>query len=587
VDQSEPSSQTSVSGGTLDRSAAEAFLERANGELLDLSVVAERAIWVQQTYITEDTELIAAEAEHDLQAGTARLAAEAVPFDGLALSADAARQLDFIKRAVDVPAPPDPDRQLELSRIQAALRSTYGRGRHAGKDLETLSEIMAEHRDAAECLDAWVGWRTVAPPMRQPYERFVALANEGARAIGFADLGVLWRSGYDMPPDRFAAEVERLWRQVRPLYEALHAHVRASLATTYGKRIVDPGGMIPAHLLGNMWSHSWDPIYPLVAPAGEDPSVDLTALLRRRGVDEHEIVRYAERFFTSLGFEPLPATFWARSLFVRPKDRDVECHPSAFDVDEDQDVRLKMCIRITGDDFAAVHHELGHLYYSLAYRGQPFLYRESANDGFHEAIGDVMALSVTPAYLASVGLLDQEPQEAGDVQQLLRQALAKVAFLPFSLLVDRWRWGVFSGEIGPDRYNAAWWDLVERYQGVGAPVARTEADFDPGSKYHVPANMPYARYFLATILQFQIHRAFARQAGHVGPLHRFSVYGDTVAGRRLAGMMAMGRSRPWPDALEALTGERGLDATALLDYFAPLGAWLDEQNRDRPVGWEV
>jgi peptidyl-dipeptidase A len=403
-------------------------------------------------------------------------------------------------------------------------------------------------------------------------------------------MGALWRSSYDMPPDAFAAEVERLWQQVRPLYLSLHAYVRGRLLEKYGPAVVSPTGPLPAHLLGNMWAQSWENVYPLVAPPlvaapQAAPSYDLTELLKAKRLDAREMVRSGERFFTSLGFTTLPETFWERSLFTKPRDREVVCHASAWDVDNDQDLRIKMCIEVTGEDFITVHHELGHNFYQRAYRQQPYLFRNGANDGFHEAIGDAIALSVTPEYLVKLGLLDKAPDASGDIGLLLSRALEKVSFLPFGLLIDQWRWKVFSGEVKPAAYNAAFWDLRLRYQGIAPPVPRTEADFDPGAKYHVPANVPYTRYFLAHILQFQFHRAMCQAAGQTGPLHRCSVYGNKAAGEKLETMLAMGQSRPWPDALEALTGERRMDASALLEYFAPLQKWLDEQNHGKKVGW--
>jgi peptidyl-dipeptidase A len=296
-------------------------------------------------------------------------------------------------------------------------------------------------------------------------------------------------------------------------------------------------------------------------------------------------VRYGERFFLSLGFEPLPETFWQRSLFTKPRDRDVVCHASAWDIDSEDDLRLKMCTEIKAEDFSTIHHELGHNFYQRAYSHQPLLFRGSANDGFHEAVGDTLALSVTPKYLVELGLLDSEPDASKDIGLLLRMALDKVAFLPFGLLIDQWRWKVFSGATAPQRYNQAWWDLRLQYQGVAAPVPRSEADFDPGAKYHVPGNTPYARYFLATVLQFQFHRALCTASGYQGPLQRCSIYGSREAGARLRAMLELGQSRPWPDALEALTGERRMDATALLEYFAPLQAWLEQQNQGKPIGW--
>jgi peptidyl-dipeptidase A len=421
--------------------------------------------------------------------------------------------------------------------------------------------------------------------MRAPYRRFVELANKGARELGFADLGALWRAGYDLPPDAYAAEVERLWQQVAPLYRSLHAHVRASLAKKYGPQAVPEDGPIPAHLLGNMWAQSWSNIFPLVAPPDVDPGFDLTEILRARKMDAREMVRYGERFFTSLGFDPLPPTFWERSLFTKPVDHDVVCHASAWDIDSEEDLRIKMCIEINDEDFSTIHHELGHNFYQRAYRRQPPLFRAGANGAFHEAIGDTIALSITPAYLQRVGLLDGTPASGGDLGLLMKMALDKVAFLPFGLLVDQWRWKVFSGEVGPDGYNKAWWDLRLKYQGVAPPMARSESDFDPGAKYHVPANVSYTRYFMAHILQFQFHRALCREAGYKGPLHQCSIYGNEAAGKKLRAMLEMGQSRPWPEALEALTGEKRMDATAILDYFAPLKSWLDAQNKGRKPGW--
>jgi peptidyl-dipeptidase A len=570
---------------------AKAFVEAAEARLMEVWIAAERASWVQATYITDDTEILAAQAKERMIAATMELASESRRFDGVKLPPDVARRLSLLRLSLALPAPADPAQAAELTRIVAAMEGAYGKGTYCppGKDacldLQDLSRIMATSRDPAELLDAWRGWHAIAPPMRTPFERYVALANAGARALGYADMGAYWKSKYDMPPDAFAAEVERLWEQVRPLYEALHAYVRHRLVETYGPAVVPPDGPIPAHLLGNMWAQSWDNLYPILAPPDSDPGYDLAALLRARRVDERGMVRYGERFFTSLGLPPLPQTFWERSLFTKPRDRDVVCHPSAWDIDWADDLRLKMCIEITAEDFSTVHHELGHNFYQRAYSHQPPLFRDGANEGFHEAIGDTIALSVTPGYLVKVGLLDAEPPAGKDLGLLMRMALDKVAFLPFGLIIDRWRWQVFSGEVTAADYNAAWWKLREQVEGVQPPIPRSEADFDPGAKYHVPANVSYTRYFLADILQFQLHRGLCRAAGYTGPLSRCSIFADPAAGAKFRAMLEMGASRPWPDALEAVTGERRMDASALLEYFAPLKAWLDEQNRGVPVGW--
>ena len=569
---------------------AKAFLDRVEAKLFDLSAESGRASWVQSTYITQDTELLSAAASERLINATVAFAKEASRFDKLALPPEMARKMKLLKLSLTMPTPANAKESEEITRIAAALEGAYGRGKYCpepGKclDLQEIERITRTSSDPRELLDVWKGWRTVSVPMRPQYQRFVELSNKGARELGFKDTGALWRSKYDMAPDDFARELDRLWTQVRPLYVSLHAYVRNKLREKYGDAVVPANGPIPAHLLGNVWGQTWDNLYPLLAPKGADPGYDLTKLLKDRNTDYTKMVRYGEGFFTSLGFEPLPQTFWERSLFVKPRDREVVCHASAWDVDNVNDLRIKMCIEPTAEDFLTIHHELGHNFYQRAYNRQPLLMRDSANDGFHEAIGDTIALSVTPAYLVKLGFIANEPDPSKDMGLLLLRALEKVAFLPFGLMIDQWRWKVFSGEITPEQYNRAWWDLVRKYQGIAPPVERTEAEFDPGSKYHVPANVPYTRYFLADILQFQFHRSLSKTAGCSGPLHRCSIYGNKEAGQRLTAMLEMGQSRPWPDALEAVTGQRQMDATAIVDYFAPLKKWLDEQNAGKPVGW--
>jgi peptidyl-dipeptidase A len=573
---------------------ARTFVENAEKRLLDLWIKSGRADWVQQNFITDDTERMAADANKELLAATTELAKQARRFDGMKLPDDVARKLLLLKLSLSLPAPDNSAEQSELAELVASLQSDYGKGKYCPEadktkclDINALSKILAENRDPAKLLEVWRGWHAIAPPMKQRYARFVELANKGAREMGFANAGAMWRSNYDMPPDAFAKEVDRLWTQVRPLYESLHAYVRAQLVKQYGPGVVPANGPIPAHLLGNMWAQQWGNIYPLVAPPAGDPGYDLTKVLQEKKVDPKEMVRYGERFFTSLGFAPLPPTFWERSLFTKPADREVVCHASAWDLDFKDDLRIKMCIEITDEDFSTIHHELGHNFYQRAYNRLPGLFQSSANDGFHEAMGETVALSITPEYLKQIGMIEKVPPPEGDLGLLMRQALDKVAFLPFGLLVDQWRWKVFSGEVKPADYNKAWWELRRKYQGVSEPDARPTDAFDPGAKYHVPANVPYTRYFLAHILQFQFYRALCRQSGHTGPLHRCSFYNNKATGAKLQSMMEMGQSRPWPEALEALTGEKQMDATAILDYFAPLKKWLDEQNakQGNRTGW--
>ena len=567
------------------------FLARAERELLELAIESQQADWVYATYITPDSEAISAKAFARLIDRTVALAKEStrLPPDGL--GAEERRKVRLLRLSLPILAPSDPRDSEELARLVASMSSAYAKGRHAlasggdPLDLQALSRLLAESHDPVVLEDAWSGWHRVGRPMRPEFERYVTLANRGCRELGFADLGAMWRSKYDMEPEAFATEVDRLWGQVRPLYASLHAYVRRRLRERYGPDRLPERGPIPAHLLGNMWAQSWEGIYPLLAPPGAAPGFDLTRLLVERGTGPVDMVRYAEGFFVSLGLEPLPASFWERSMLVRPRDREVVCHASAWDVDFVNDLRIKMCIEITAEDFGTIHHELGHNYYQRAYGHQPYLFRDSAHDGFHEAIGDTVGLSVTPEYLVRLGLLREAPPAEGDLGLLLLRALEKIAFLPFGLAVDRWRWDVFSGAIPPAEYNRSWWRVRREYQGVAPPAERGEEEFDPGAKFHVPANVPYMRYFLAHILQFQFHRALVRAAGRREPLHRASIYGSTAAGDRLRTTLAMGTSREWPDALEALTGERRMDAGALLEYFAPLQRWLDEQNRGQPVGW--
>lgn len=579
---------TSTSTGAATTAEADKFMADAEKRLLDLSIKGGRADWVKSTYVTDDTEALAALANENLIATTTELAEQSRRFESLDLSPDAKRKLKLLKLSLTLPAPKDPAERAELTRIAASMEGDYGKGKYCpdgpqGKclSLPDLEEIMANSRDPEELKKAWVGWHQIAVPIRKDYVRFVELSNKGAKEMGFKDTGAMWRSKYDMEPDAFAAEMERLWQQVKPLYDSLYTYTRRKLSEKYGKDVVPEDKPIPAHLLGNMWAQTWGNVYPLLAPANADRGYDLTAILKQRNTDAKQMVRYGEGFFTSLGFESLPASFWDRSMLTKPADREVVCHASAWDIDYEKDVRLKMCIQINEEDFSVVHHELGHNYYQMAYDQQPFLFRDGANDGFHEAIGDTIALSVTPAYLKQLGLIDKVPEQSADIGFLLNRALDKVAFLPFGYLVDQWRWKVFSGEVGPNDYNKAWWELREKYQGVAAPVARSEQDFDAGAKYHVPANTPYARYFLAAILQFQFHRALCREAGFTGPLYQCSIYGNKKAGEKLKAMLAMGTSKPWPEELKAMTGEDKMDATAILDYFAPLKQWLDQQNAQK------
>src|SRR5580658_1185624 len=584
--------ETNAYAQTAAPTAAEAqeFMNKAEAQLSDLSVKVNRASWVQENFITDDTQAMAADAIDEVTAITTELVEQAKRFDGLALSPELTRKFMLLKLSLTAPAPKDSALRREMTEIGVSLDGDYGKGKYCRKngeclDITAIEKLMSSSRNPEELKEVWAGWHAIGPPMRQRYSRFVDLSNQGAREIGFNDTGALWRAGYDMTPEEFSADLERLWNQVKPLYLSLHTYVRARLVQKYGPQVVPPDGPIPAHLLGNPWAQEWGNVFPILGLDEKSRGYDLTALLQAKNHDAKGMVGYGEGFYKSLGFAPLPDTFWVRSLLTKPRDRDVVCHASAWDIDNFDDLRVKMCIQIRDVDFVTIHHELGHNMYQRAYENQPFLFKNGANDGFHEAIGDTIALAITPEYLKTIGLLGKVPSADSDIPILLNQALDKVAFLPFGLMIDQWRWKVFSGEITPADYNKSWWALRLKYQGVAPPVGRSEADFDPGAKYHVPANVPYTRYFLARILQFQFYRALCQASGYTGPLNRCTFFGSKEAGAKFEKMLAMGQSKPWPDALEVLTGQRQMDASAILEYFAPLQKWLDQQNQGQKVGW--
>ena len=588
----EPDGAAGQAGNAEQGETPEQFVERINTELRELSTELGAAGWVRATYINHDTAVLSALATQRYAAWHSRSVAESLQYADMALAPATARALNLLKLGTSEPAPDDPAKRKELSEITTQLAGMYGEGKYCpedGRDCLTLNElekVMAESRDYHENLDAWLGWRTVSPPMRDKYRRFAELANEGAEELGFSDLGEMWRSGYDMSPAEFEEESLRLWNQVKPLYDALHCHVRAELAEHYGEDKVPLDEPIPAHLLGNMWAQDWSNLYDLLEPYDGVADLDLDTALAEQNYTPQQMVRSAEQFYVSLGLPELPATFWERSLFTKPEDREVLCHASAWGLDGGKDLRIKMCINRTYEDLRTIYHELGHNFYQRAYSDQAPVFQGGAHSGFHEAIGDTVTLSMTPEYLAEVGLITEatESEEAVVNRQML-QALDNIAFLPFGKLIDEWRWGVFSGEINPEDYNKAWWELRTRYQGIVPPVERNEEQFDPGAKYHIPGNTSYTRYFLARILQFQFQRALCETAGYEGPLHECSIYGSKAAGEKLEAMLAAGASQPWQDTLEKLTGTRQMDATAIIDYFQPLMTWLEEQNKNRRCGW--
>ena len=568
------------------------FLRNVEAESLELDKEVGAAYWVRSTHITPDTGILAAKAGERQLAFQSRVIEQARDYKGLPMDAETARGIELILRGSSLPAPDDAAKRAELSQLATDLEGMYGAGEYcdpnndACSTLPELENILAKSRDYSEQLNAWTGWRTVSPPMRPMYERFVELANEGAREVGAKDLGDLWKGGYDMGVAEFEQESERLWSQVEPLYEELHCHVRAQLGAKYGEDLVPSNGPIPAHLLGNMWSQSWGNIYDLLEPYPGVASLDVNKALVDQEYDAVRMTETAEAFFTSLGLPELPDSFWQNSMLTKPADRDVVCHASAWDLDNGNDPRIKQCVEVNEEQLSTLHHELGHIYYYLMYKEQRPLFKGGAHDGFHEAIGDTIVLSMTPAYLKEKGLVPEVTRsEQATINEQMKLALDKIAFLPFGKLIDQWRWQVFSGEITPENYNAGWWELRTRYQGIAPAVARTEADFDPGAKFHIPGNTPYTRYFLSHVMQFQFHKALCEAAGNTGPLHDCSIYDNKAAGDKLGQMLSMGASQPWPEAMYALTGQRTMDASAIIDYFQPLMGWLQEQNKGRQCGW--
>jgi peptidyl-dipeptidase A len=570
---------------------AKQFVARIEEEGGQLNKEVSAAYWVRSTYITPDTAILAAKAGERALTFESNMVKQAKQFRSAEMDSDSARAIELMLRGSSAPAPNDPALRAELSAILTDMEGQYGAGKYCNaagecRELQELESVLAKSRDYDELLDVWSGWRQVSPPYRQQYQRFVEIGNQGAKDFGYSNLADLWQGGYDMESDAFVKESRRLWGQVKPFYDELHCYVRGRLSDTYGVDKVSNEGLIPAHLLGNMWSQTWDNVYDIAEPYSGVASLDVTAALIDQGYDELKMTQTAESFFTSLGLPALPDSFYQNSMIKKPRDRNVVCHASAWDIDNGNDPRIKQCVEINEEQLETLHHELGHIYYYLMYKDQPSVFKGGAHDGFHEAIGDTVQLSMTPAYLKEKGLISEtvESYEA-TINKQMKMALQKIAFLPFGKMIDEWRWQVFSGEISPEDYNAGWWRLREEYQGITAPLARSEADFDAGAKYHIPGNTPYTRYFLSFIMQFQFHKALCDVAGFKGPLHECSIYGNKAAGKKLGDMLAMGQSKPWPEAMKAMTGQRGMDGSAIIDYFAPLNAWLKSENEGQQCGW--
>jgi len=593
------SSCSSQQTPALNESDVETFLERVELENKTLGPVASSAYWLQANFITYDSQKVVADYGKRFQLLALERARQASTFDDVEVSNENRRKLNLIKNSFVMPSPLDDNLAGEIANIMAELDAMYGAGQHCfGEgdcyDLEAFEGVIDNSRDPDELLKAWEGWRNIGTPMKDKYLRMVEIGNLGAKDLGYEGLTDLWFSQYDMPAEEFLAETDRVWDELKPLYDALHCHVRSELSEHYGEEVVSKEGVLPAHVLGNMWGQSWANVYDLVyTPDNPNASngIDLTKILEEKNIDEIEMTKIAENFFISLGFQPLPDTFWERSLFVKPQDRSVVCHASAWNLDADaNDLRIKMCIERNAEDFSTIHHELGHIFYYQAYNStQPSVFQRGANDGFHEAVGDLLALSITPEYYNKIGLISEaEAKDATSdpISLLMQQALQGVVSVPWTLMLDKWRAGVFSGETSESQLNDSWWELREYYQGIGAPRERGEDAFDPGAKYHIPGNTPYTRYYLAQILQYQFHESLCNQMGFEGPLHECSIYDNELAGKKLRAMLSLGQSQEWQVALEALTGTQTLSGKSMLNYYQPLKDWLDVKNANRACGWE-
>ena len=592
------SSCSSQQASALNESDVETFLERVELEDKTLGPVASSAYWIGSNFITYDSQKVVADYGKRFQLLALERARQASTFDKVQVSEQNRRKLNLIKNSFVMPSPLDDALAGEIAGISAELDAMYGTGQHCfGEgdcyDLEAFEAIIDNSRDPDELLKAWEGWRNIGKPMKDMYLRMVEIGNQGAQDLGYTGLTDLWFSQYDMEADDFLAETDRVWDELKPLYDALHCHVRNELSEHYGEAVVSKEGSMPAHVLGNMWGQSWANIYDLVYtpdnPAA-DTNIDLTKILAEKDIGEIEMVEIAENFFLSLGFEPLPKTFWERSLFIKPQDHNVVCHASAWDLDSDaNDLRVKMCIERNAEDFSTIHHELGHIFYYQAYSEQPSIFQSGANDGFHEAVGDLLTLSITPDYYHKIGMITEAEAinaKSDPISLLMQQALDGVVSVPWTLMLDKWRAGVFSGETSEAELNNSWWELREYYQGIEAPRERDADAFDPGAKYHIPGNTPYTRYYLAKILQYQFHESLCNQIGFEGPLHECSIYNNELAGEQLRAMLSLGQSQEWQVALEALTGTRTLSGKSMLNYYKPLKDWLDVQNASRSCGWE-
>ncbi len=586
-----PGSEKSNTSEDLDK-----FLLEVEQEYKEEGPIINSASWISSNFITYDSQKVIADYGTRYTLKSLENSRRASDFNNVDTTSDKKRMLNILKSSFVMPPPFDSNLAKELSKITTSLEAMYGNGEYCYEDgscfdLEAFEAIIDKSRNPEELLSAWKGWHEIGKPMKPMYMRMVEIGNQGSKDLGYKGLSDLWFSKYDMPAEDFLSETDRVWEEVKPLYDALHCHARAKLNDYYGDDIVSDSGPLPVHLLGNMWGQTWSNIYDIIYTEGsKSNSVNVTRIIEEKSLNEIEMVEYAEDFFLSIGFKPLPDTFWERSLFVKPSDRSVVCHASAWNLDPaNNDLRIKMCIQKNEEDFITIHHELGHIFYYQAYNHLPYLFQGGANDGFHEAFGDLLTLSITPDYLMNIDFISEDEAtiaKEDPIGLLMKQALEGVVVIPWALMLDKWRSGVFNGEIDESNLNSSWWDLREQYQGISTSSERSEEYFDPGAKYHIPGNTPYTRYYLARIMQYQFHEALCKEMGFDGPLHECSIYGSKTAGEKIISTMALGESQPWQDTFENLTGSRQLSGKSILNYYAPLKDWLDDQNKQRTCGWK-
>ncbi|XP_075996407.1 angiotensin-converting enzyme 2 [Genypterus blacodes] len=503
-----------------------------------------------------------------------------------------------------------PDKAAHLSKVMSEMSTIYSTATVCLMDdhfncqtLEPgLEDVMANSRDYFERLHVWEGWRReVGKRMRPLYEDYVDLKNEAAKLNDFEDYGAYWRSNYETIEEdsrykytqhQLMDDVRAIYKEILPLYKELHAYVRSKLMDVYPGRI-HPQGPLPAHLLGDMWGRFWTNLYALSVPYPHKEDIDVSKTMVAKGWTERQLFKEAEAFFMSVGLYKMNENFWNDSMLEKPDDgRKVVCHPTAWDMGNGEDFRIKMCTKVNMDDFLTVHHEMGHNQYQMAYSNLSYLLRDGANEGFHEAVGEIMSLSAaTPSHLQALGLLpvDFTSDNETEINFLLKQALTIVATLPFTYMLEEWRWQVFDGNITKDEWMQRWWEMKREMVGVVEPVPRDETYCDPPALFHVSGDYSFIRYFTRTIYQFQFQKALCEAANHTDDLFKCDITNSTAAGDKLRKMLELGRSKSWTRALDMISSEVKMDAAPLLEYFEKLQHWLVKENKknNRHVGWRA